>query len=114
MSTSLIAATTSDLAKDDLIVSGGAGGFIGSSLARYFHDQGFACILTIDKKPLHEWYQHMAGVKSLCLDLSEYENCVRACDGVTEIYNWRQIWGAWASFNGFASNACETSLSIRI
>jgi hypothetical protein len=26
--------------KDDLIVIGGAGGFIGGSLTRYFHDRG--------------------------------------------------------------------------
>ena len=41
--------------KNDLIVIGGAGGFIGGSLARYFHDQGFTRIRAIDKKPLPDW-----------------------------------------------------------
>jgi nucleoside-diphosphate-sugar epimerase len=73
--------------KDDLIVIGGAGGFIAGSLTRYFHDQGFKRIRAIDRKPLAEWYQVVPGVESLSLDLSERENCVRACDGAAEVYN---------------------------
>lgn len=75
------------LAKDDLIVIGGAGGFIGGALARYFHEQGFTRIRGIDKKPLPEWYQIVPGVESLCLDLSEELNCRRACEGAVEVYN---------------------------
>ena len=55
MTTPLTAATSPELKKDDLIVIAGAGGFIGGSLARYFHDQGFTRIRAIDKKPLPEW-----------------------------------------------------------
>ena len=73
--------------KDDLIVITGAGGFIGGSLARYFHDQGFTRIRAIDKKPLVEWYQRVPGVESLSLDLSERDNCRRAVEGAVEIYN---------------------------
>ena len=72
---------------DDLIVIGGAGGFIGGSLARYFVEQGFTRIRAIDKKPLCEWYQRVPGVDSLCLDLSESRNCARACEGAVEVYN---------------------------
>ena len=74
-------------AKDDLIVVGGAGGFIAGALVRYFHDLGFTRIRAIDKKPLAEWYQRTPGVESLCLDLSDEENCRRACEGATEVYN---------------------------
>jgi nucleoside-diphosphate-sugar epimerase len=80
-------ATGSARKKDELIVIGGAGGFIAGALARYFHDQGFTRIRAVDKKPLTEWYQRVQGVESLCLDLSERENCVRACEGATEVYN---------------------------
>jgi len=73
--------------KDDLIVIGGAGGFIAGALTRYFHDRGFARIRAIDKKPLPGWYQRVPGVESLCMDLSERENCVRACEGAVEVYN---------------------------
>ena len=75
------------LQKDDLIVIGGAGGFIAGALAKYFHDQGFKRIRAIDRKPLYEWYQVTPGVESLCLDLSEKESAIRACEGATEVYN---------------------------
>lgn len=36
---------------------------------------------------MSEWYQLVPGVDSLCLDLSEQQNCVRACEGVWELHN---------------------------
>jgi len=75
------------LKQDDLIVIGGAGGFIGGALARYFTSKGFSRIRGIDKKPLAEWYQRVPGVECLCLDLSEEDNCRRACEGAVEVYN---------------------------
>jgi nucleoside-diphosphate-sugar epimerase len=75
------------LKKDDLIVIGGAGGFIGGALARYLTRKGFARIRGIDKKPLPEWYQRVPGVECLTLDLSNEENCERACEGAVEVYN---------------------------
>jgi nucleoside-diphosphate-sugar epimerase len=75
------------LAKDDLIVVGGAGGFIAGALVRRFHDQGFTRIRAIDKKPLPEWYQRTPGVECLCMDLSQEKNCKRACEGAAEVYN---------------------------
>src|SRR6056297_213362 len=75
------------LGKDDLIVIGGGGGFIGGSLTRYFSEQGFTRIRAIDKKPLYDWYQVVPGVESLCMDLSEEANCRRACEGAREVYN---------------------------
>lgn len=75
------------ISKDDLIVIGGAGGFIGGSLARYFHDKGFTRIRAADKKPLPEWYQRVPGVECLCLDLSQEQNCRRLCEGAAEVYN---------------------------
>jgi len=79
------AATT--INKEDLIVICGAGGFIAGALTRYFHDQGFTNLRAIDKKPLPEWYQRVPGVESLCLDLSNEDNCVKAVEGATEVYN---------------------------
>jgi nucleoside-diphosphate-sugar epimerase len=75
------------LNKDDLIVITGAGGFIGGSLARYFHEQGFTRIRAFDKKPIVEWYQRVPGVESLSMDLSERDNCRRAAEGAVEVYN---------------------------
>jgi len=73
--------------KNGLILVAGAGGFIGGALVRYFQAKGFTHIRAVDKKPLPEWYQHVPGVESLCLDLSEHKNCVRACENVWEVYN---------------------------
>ena len=60
--------------KDDLIVIGGADGFIAGALVRYFRDRGFTRIRAIDKKPLPDWYQRTPGVECLCLDLSDEAN----------------------------------------
>jgi len=73
--------------RDKLIVITGAGGFIGGALARYFHDKGFTHIRAVDKKPLAEWYQRVSGVQSLCLDVSEEQDCRKACEGAAEVYN---------------------------
>jgi GDP-D-mannose 3',5'-epimerase len=72
--------------KDDLLVVAGAGGFIGGSLVRYFHDKSFARIRAVDKKPLSDWYQRTPGAENLCLDLSDRDNCTRACEGAVEVY----------------------------
>jgi nucleoside-diphosphate-sugar epimerase len=81
------ALTNPGLKKDDLIVITGAGGFIAGALTRYFHNKGFQRMRAVDKKPLPDWYQCVPGVESLCLDVSEKENCVRACEGAVEVYN---------------------------
>jgi GDP-D-mannose 3', 5'-epimerase len=75
------------LAKDDLIVITGAGGFIGGNLALYFCKRGFTNIRAVDKKPLYEWYLHVPGVQNLCLDVSVEDNCRRVCEGAIEVYN---------------------------
>ena len=76
-----------ELKRDDLIVIGGAGGFIGGALARRFREQGFTNIRGVDRKPVPEWYQRVPGVQNLTLDLSHEDNCKRACEGAVEVYN---------------------------
>jgi nucleoside-diphosphate-sugar epimerase len=80
-------ATANQPNKDDLIVIGGAGGFIAGALVRYFHDRGFTRVRAIDKKPLPDWYQRTPGVECLCMDLSDEDNCKRACEDAVEVYN---------------------------
>jgi nucleoside-diphosphate-sugar epimerase len=75
------------LKKEDQIVICGAGGFIGGSLTRYFHDQGFTRIRAVDRKPVPEWYQRVPGVECLSMDLSEKDNAIRAVEGAVEVYN---------------------------
>jgi GDP-D-mannose 3',5'-epimerase len=87
MKENLTAATYPGRNKDDLMLIAGAGGFIGGSLTRYFHNQGFTHIRAVDKKPLPQWYQKVPNVESLCLDLSDQQNCKRAVEGAVEVYN---------------------------
>ena len=75
------------LAKDDLIVIAGAGGFIAGSLTRYFHEQGYTNIRAIDRKPLPDWYLRVPGVESISMDLSHEQNAIDAVKGATEVYN---------------------------
>jgi nucleoside-diphosphate-sugar epimerase len=76
-----------DLAKDDLIVITGAGGFIGGAMARYFHDLGYTRIRAIDRKPVPDWYQIVPGVENVSADLSEKQVAVDAVKGAAEVYN---------------------------
>jgi nucleoside-diphosphate-sugar epimerase len=73
--------------KTDLIVITGGGGFIGGNLALHFRKKGFTNIRAVDKKPLTKWYLRVPGVKNLCLDVSNEENCRRVCKGAVEVYN---------------------------
>ena len=99
------------LDKNDLILIGGAGGFIGGALARYFQLKGFTRIRAIDKKPLPEWYQRVPGVECLALDLSEEANCKRACEDVAEVYNLAADMGGMGFIERFRV-ACLRSILI--
>lgn len=89
------------LNKDDLIVITGAGGFIGGALTSYFSERGFTKIRAIDKKPLPNWYQVVPGAESLSSDLSENENCIRACEGAVEVYNLAADMGGMGFIENF-------------
>ena len=73
--------------KDQLIVVGGGGGFIGGHLLADFLRRGFTNLRSIDIKPFDEWYQCHDGVENLQLDLSEKSACYTACEGAGEVYN---------------------------
>ena len=97
----MTAFTDPDLSKDDLIVIAGAGGFLGGSLTQYFRKQGFSRIRAVDKKPLPYWYQRIPGVESLCLDLSNNENAIKAVEGAVEVYNFAADMGGMGFIERF-------------
>lgn len=99
-----------DLKQDDLIVITGAGGFIGGSLVRYFHDQGYVHIRAVDKKPLQNWYQSIVGVENLCLDLSKSEACTRAVENAAEVYNLASDMGGMGFIERFRVECMRSSL----
>jgi nucleoside-diphosphate-sugar epimerase len=99
-----------DLKQDDLIVIAGAGGFIGGSLVRYFHDLGYIRIRAVDKKPLENWYQQIPGVENLRLDLSENASCIRAVEDAVEVYNLAADMGGMGFIERFRVECMRSSL----
>ena len=72
--------------KDQLIVVGGGGGFIGGNLIAQLLQRGFTNIRSVDIKPFDEWDQRFDGVENLQLDLKDKANCYTACEGAGIVY----------------------------
>ena len=74
--------------KDKMILVTGAGGFIGGAMVAELRRQGHRRVRAVDVKPLDEWYQVFDDADNLILDLNLKENCERAAEGASEIYNF--------------------------
>ncbi len=64
----------------------GAGGFIGGHLVHSLLANGIEVIRAVDIKPIDEWYQTSRGVQNLSLDLKDKDNCLKAVQGATLVY----------------------------
>lgn len=64
----------------------GAGGFIGGHLCKRLSEAG-ARVRGVDVKPLREWYQRNESVEELEADLTGLEACMKATDGMAEVFN---------------------------
>ena len=49
--------------------------------------QGQRNLRAVDVKPFDQWYQRFEGIENLTLDLNLKENCERAAEGVSDVYN---------------------------
>jgi GDP-D-mannose 3', 5'-epimerase len=74
------------MAGGDVILVGGAGGFIGGHLVEEFLAKGKK-VRAVDIKPVGEWYQHFDKAENLQLDLRDLGACMKATDGAVEVYN---------------------------
>ncbi len=72
---------------ENLILVGGAGGFIGGHLVADLLKKGHTRIRAVDIKPFDQWYQRFPQVENLQLDLGRLEACEQAAKGATTIYN---------------------------
>ena len=77
------------MAKTDLVVITGAGGFIGGHLARFFLGKGMR-VRCADIKPLRDWYQVHPDAENLAGplrgDCRDFRVCRRLCSGAREVY----------------------------
>jgi len=71
----------------NLVLVTGAGGFIGGNLVAGLRARGHKRIRAVDIKPLDEWYRRFDDVENLSLDLNLQENCEKAAQGASDIYN---------------------------
>jgi nucleoside-diphosphate-sugar epimerase len=110
MNSSLTNTIHRDLKQSDLIVITGAGGFIGGSLVRYFHNLGYTRIRAVDKKPLSNWYQRLPEVENLCLDLSSSEACTHIVENAVEVYNFAADMGGMGFIERFRVECMRSSL----
>jgi GDP-D-mannose 3',5'-epimerase len=64
----------------------GAGGFIGGHLVQHLLANGIDIVRAVDIKPFDEWYQISRDVESLSLDLKDKDNCYKAVEGTTLVF----------------------------
>ncbi len=69
----------------DRILCTGGGGFIGSHLAKYLYQQG-QFVRIVDIK-FDDYIQEKHYSERLQLDLREFENCLKATEGIDKVYN---------------------------
>ena len=88
----------------------GAGGFIGGHLVKSLMSQGHK-VICADVKPLEYWFQLFDENKNYSFDLKEYENCLKATEGVDYIYNMACNMGGMGFIE---NNKAECMLSVLI
>jgi GDP-D-mannose 3',5'-epimerase len=75
------------VAKDDLVVITGGGGFIGGHLIADLRRKGFRRLRSVDIKGRDDWYQVFPDVDNLQLDLRRHDACVQAAQGARYVFN---------------------------
>jgi nucleoside-diphosphate-sugar epimerase len=72
--------------RPDTVLVTGAGGFIGGHLVAALAESGHE-VRGVDIKPFDDWYQLPSGAELHELDVSRLENCEKAVDGISTVYN---------------------------
>jgi len=88
----------------------GAGGFIGGHLMSYLKKNKFN-LICVDIKPLEYWFQIDSDNENYCLDLKEYENCLKVTKNIDYVFNMACNMGGMGFIE---NNKAECMLSVLI
>ena len=89
----------------------GAGGFIGGHLASKFSKDNNIELVCADIKPKEYWFQNFDNAKNFSLDLKDYDNTLKVCDGIDYIFNFACNMGGMGFIE---NNKAECMLSVLI
>ena len=89
----------------------GAGGFIGGHLASKFSKDTNVELVCADIKPTEYWFQNFDKAKNFSLDLKDYDNTLKVCDGADYIFNFACNMGGMGFIE---NNKAECMLSVLI
>ena len=99
-----------DLRGETAVVCG-AGGFIGGHLVKSLVASGVKVVRAVDIKPLDEWFQISEGVESVSLDLKDKDNCLKAAEGSSVIF---QLAADMGGMGFIESNKALCMLSVLV
>jgi nucleoside-diphosphate-sugar epimerase len=95
--------------KNKKILIAGGGGFIGGHLVKTLKDKNE--VIVADIKPIKNWFQHFKNVKNFCLDLKDYENCLKVTKHVDFVFNMACNMGGMGFIE---NNKAECMVSVLI
>ena len=99
-----------DLRGETAVVCG-AGGFIGGHLVKSLVASGVKVVRAVDIKPLDEWFQISEGVESVSLDLKDKDNCLKAAEGSSVVF---QLAADMGGMGFIESNKALCMLSVLV
>ena len=94
-----------------LVLVAGGGGFIGGHMVRRIISEGKYRVRSVDIKEFHEWHQKSEDAHNLCLDLSLLDNCRKAMEGVSLVFNFACDMGGMGFIERFKAK-CMLSVLI--
>ena len=88
----------------------GAGGFIGGHLTKRLIDEGHN-LYCADVKPFEYWFQNSDRSKNFCLDLKDYNNCLKVTSNIDYVFNMACNMGGMGFIE---NNKADCMLSVLI
>jgi len=96
--------------KKTILVTG-AGGFIGGHMVKHLLSKGEYLIRAVDIKNIDEWHQKFDNAENISLDLSLLDSCQKACNGVSDVFNFACDMGGMGFIERFKAK-CMLSVLI--